>query len=106
MDCIHQQVTHKKFGVGCIKEHDGHTMTVAFREWGTRTFLYPDAFGDFLHADDPEFAKAVQADLDSEWEKQADQEREHRQHLMEITEQARRERIQERRKTAPRSKKK
>ena len=106
MECIHQQVTHKKFGVGSIKERDGHTMTVTFREWGTRTFVYPDAFGDFLRANDAEFAKAVQEDLDRAWEKQADEEREHRQHIQEITQQARQARLPERRKTAPRTKKK
>ena len=92
MECIGQSVTHQKFGVGKIKERKDNTITVFFQDYGAHTFLYPQAFEQYLKAKDADFAKAVKSDLDKSWEEQADRELENRLKIEKMTHQAKLER--------------
>jgi hypothetical protein len=93
MDSFNQQVVHTKFGFGKISELSGNVLTVYFQDYGSHTFVYPQAFEKYLKAVDAEFARAVAADLDKAWEEQADRELENRKRLQMITEKAKQERL-------------
>ncbi len=100
MEWLDQAVTHSKFGSGKVKAKDEKTLTVYFSQYGMRTFLYPDAFDQFLKASDPALAQEIQADLERAWQQQADRELEHRKHIEETAERIRLERLEEKRTTA------
>ena len=59
MDFLNRQVFHKRFGRGQIQMQDGKTVTVWFENYGSRTFIYPDAFASFLQSDDEELMEEV-----------------------------------------------
>ena len=59
MDFLNRQVFHKRFGQGRIQMQDGKTVTVWFENYGSRTFIYPDAFASFLQSDDEELMEEV-----------------------------------------------
>ena len=62
MEIIGQTVRHKTLGEGKVEKADGRYLSIAF-SCGVKTFVYPDTFGKFLEAVDPEFAKQVESDL-------------------------------------------
>ena len=103
MECVGQQVMHQKFGVGKIREIAGNTMTIYFQDYGARTFLYPQGFDRFLTASDPEFAIAVQNDLNAAWETQADEELERRKRIETELAKGRAERAEARKTTKKKS---
>lgn len=94
MDCYNQQVVHTKFGIGKISDRSGNVLTVYFKDYGSHTFLYPQAFEKYLKASDPEFAREVEADLDKAWEEQADRELTNRKRIQMMTEKAKQERVE------------
>ncbi len=101
MDCINQHVVHKKFGQGVIKDHKENIITIYFQEYGAHTFIYPQAFDKYLTARDPEFAKSVSLDLDKAWEEQANRELEQRKRVQEMVQQAKREKMAQKKEKKP-----
>lgn len=93
MNCFNQQVTHTKFGIGRISERSGNVLTVYFQDYGSHTFVYPQAFEKYLKASDPGFAREVAEDLNKAWEEQADLELANRKRIQMMTEKAKRERL-------------
>ena len=49
-------VIHKKFGSGVVMSLEGRALTVWFRQYGARTFRFPDIFQTDMEIDDPVFA--------------------------------------------------
>lgn len=93
MEFVNQSVVHVKFGGGKIKGREGNAITIYFDAYGARTFLYPQSFEKHLKASDPEFAKAIAADLDKEWEEQSNRELALRRQVEEMAKQAKQERM-------------
>lgn len=62
MEIIGQTVSHKTLGEGIVEKADGRYLSIRFG-CGVKTFVYPDTFGKFLFAVDPEFARQVESDL-------------------------------------------
>ncbi len=66
MNFKNASVTHKRFGEGTVQSLDGKALTVWFKQYGARTFRFPDAFKTDLKTDDPMFSTFVaEAFLDS-----------------------------------------
>lgn len=63
MEMIDRRVTHKRFGIGTIKSCEGNVVRVFFDQHGARAFRYPEAFEEFLTAEDGQLAQAVGEDL-------------------------------------------
>lgn len=54
MTIINEKVKHSKFGVGVITEVKEQKISVQFEDnVGTKAFLYPEAFENFLKAENP-----------------------------------------------------
>ncbi|NLJ58384.1 MAG: malate synthase [Tissierellia bacterium] len=58
MDLINKQVIHKSFGKGTIVEFADTYLVINF-ESGNKSFVYPDAFADYLTLTDKEAAKKM-----------------------------------------------
>lgn len=79
-----QPVTHPVFGAGVIVGWEGHTVTVRFEQFGTRTFLYPEGFEHFLTAVSPDFAAMVAGELTEACRKRKEEEALRREHLLSL----------------------
>jgi len=64
MECQNQPVAHKHFGQGKIQSIEGNVIHIYFQQYGARAFRYPEAFENFLRAEDADFAALVQLDLE------------------------------------------
>jgi hypothetical protein len=64
MDLTNMQVSHKKFGIGTIEEHDFGIITVKF-EKETKKFQYPLAFEGFLELMDATLSKELEQEVQS-----------------------------------------
>jgi hypothetical protein len=65
MIIIGEQVTHCTFGTGEITERDNGRITVVFAAGvGPKMFMYPEAFGQYLHMDKPKAQHAVLQELE------------------------------------------
>lgn len=58
MDIVNIKVKHKFFGVGTIIDFDGKCFVVQF-ENKKSVFIYPDAFENFIAAEEPSIQKAI-----------------------------------------------
>lgn len=58
MNLINKEITHKVFGKGDIVDQDDSFITIDFNE-GTKTFVYPDAFGKFITLKDQDTARSL-----------------------------------------------
>lgn len=56
MDITGIKVKHKAFGTGTVASVSGEHLIVSF-DIGEKTFIYPDAFFNFLSVDDVEVHK-------------------------------------------------
>lgn len=63
MDLINQKITHNIFGEGDIIEQDKDFITAHFDDVGAKTFVYPNAFRDYLTLNDEETAKKFEVIL-------------------------------------------
>ncbi|MUV37605.1 hypothetical protein JNUCC1_01411 [Lentibacillus sp. JNUCC-1] len=59
MNLINEEITHKVFGKGNIVDQDESIITIDFEE-GTKKFVYPDAFGNFITLTDQDAAESLQ----------------------------------------------
>ncbi|MGM8366668.1 malate synthase [Virgibacillus sp. W0181] len=81
MNLINEEITHKIFGEGDIVGQDDSFITVHFNE-GTKKFVYPDAFGQFIKLQDRDTAKSLKKIIskreaeEEELEKKREEERE------------------------------
>lgn len=54
MNIVNENVNHSVFGTGTITELKDNKISVQFQEsFGTKVFLYPDAFESFLKVSNP-----------------------------------------------------
>ncbi|EQB87230.1 hypothetical protein J2Z44_003526 [Clostridium punense] len=54
MNIVNENVNHSVFGTGTIIELKDNKISVQFQEsFGTKVFLYPDAFESFLKVSNP-----------------------------------------------------
>ncbi len=58
MGLIGMKVKHKAFGEGIIKEHHDNYVIISFPQ-GDKEFRYPDAFGTFISAVDPDNSSVI-----------------------------------------------
>lgn len=63
MDLTNVQVSHKKFGIGTIEEHDFEVITVEFAN-ETKKFQYPLAFEKFLELLDETHSKELAQEIE------------------------------------------
>lgn len=63
MNLIGTRVKHPVFGVGVITDQMGNYTTVEFTDKTTR-FVYPDAFGKFLKAEDAEIQTSIVKEIE------------------------------------------
>ena len=56
------EVKHKSFGDGVITQKNGKYMTVSFSS-AKKTFVYPDAFENFLTLSDGTVSEEIQNDI-------------------------------------------
>lgn len=60
MNLVNQKIIHKVFGEGSIVKQDDSVLTVAFKN-DTKSFVYPDAFGQFITLKDQETAHIMES---------------------------------------------
>lgn len=64
MNLINEQAEHKVFGMGKIIEQELDRMVIQFSEkYGTKRFIYPDAFGTYLKLNDARLETGMQEEL-------------------------------------------
>lgn len=68
MDLTNMKVSHKKFGIGTIEEHDSGVITVKFAN-ETKKFQYPLAFERFLELLDATHSKELEQEIEVKKEK-------------------------------------
>ncbi len=77
MHVVKEKVIHRQFGAGVVTDQDTASITVEFKGYGAKKFLYPSAFESFLELCDP-VSKQKMCDELRELREQAGAER-HRQ---------------------------
>ena len=66
MKIINKEVKHARFGEGEVVSQEEQRISVKFSEqYGTKQFVYPDAFGKYLKLDDAKLEKAIMEELHS-----------------------------------------
>lgn len=64
MNIVNERVEHIEFGTGVVTEQKDLKIWVEFQNSiGTKMFLYPEAFGKFLKAVNPEVENVVLEEL-------------------------------------------
>lgn len=64
MDVKNEPIHHQQFGCGKVLSQTMSTVTVKFSdEYGTKKFVYPNAFESFLKLDDPGVKKEMDKKL-------------------------------------------
>ena len=66
MKMINKEIKHVVFGKGSVVSQEAQRISVQFSEqYGTKQFVYPDAFGKYLKFHDASLDKAVMEELNS-----------------------------------------
>lgn len=58
------EVTHLKYGAGVIENFVDHRIIICFSDDSKRTFIYPDAFENFLNTENKELTKEINKDIE------------------------------------------
>ncbi|MBP1744854.1 MAG: hypothetical protein H6Q58_1832 [Firmicutes bacterium] len=89
MDLTNMQVSHKKFGIGTVEEHDFEVITVKFAN-ETKKFQYPLAFERFLELLDAAHSRELKEELEMKKEEiRNDEMKKTAERLLEIAEEVR-----------------
>lgn len=90
MDLTNMQVSHMKFGIGTIEEHDSEIITVRFAN-ETKKFQYPLAFERFLELLDAAHSRELKEEIEMKKEEiRIDEMKKAAERLMEIAEEVQR----------------
>lgn len=74
MDLVNRKVVHGTFGEGNIVNHNGKYLKVDFIKSGSKKFVYPDVFQEYMKLVDKEVASIVEEKIEEVEEKRKEKE--------------------------------
>ena len=91
MNLVNKKVTHKRFGIGSIVEHNDSSIEINF-EKENKKFVFPDVFGQYLTLHDKNDAKSLELIIknkvkeqeEEEWKKEEEKKLQRKQQVLRL----------------------